>query len=333
MINLYLKKSGWLDIDSILKSKQKIVFCIGARGIGKSYSAFKWMIEHRKKFVLLRRTQTESDLQANTITSSLVKNLNDAGVNYSFGKASDKVGIVYIDDEPMIYTCALSTFSSVRGINMDDVEYLIFDEFIKEPHVKKIKAEGFAFMNLIESINRNRFKEGKEEINILCLANSMDIANDTFMQFDLVNVAERMIEAGEEVYINGDILLIIAQNSPISKQKEKTLLYRNAGEEFSAMAIKNKFILNDFTYIQKKNLREYKILLNVGDLYLYRHKHFNEYYVCFTKAITKRIYKSSNADLERFRRAEWRYYQKYLDGYIYFQSYKACALFEKYFSK
>lgn len=332
-INLYAKDNGYLDVESILKAKQKIIFCVGARGIGKSYSSIKFMLEHKKKFVYLRRTQSESDLQANPMTSSLTKNLNDMDIEYTFKKISNKVGCIFIGEEPMIYTCALSTFASIRGINFDMIDYIIFDEFIKEPHVKSIKSEGIALLNLYESINRNRVIDKKEEITLLCLANSMDIANDTFMQFDLVTIAENMIEKGQEIYINGDILLLIPQNSPISKAKEKGVLYRNAGEEYSAMAIKNEFILNDFTYIQKRNLRDYRILLNVGDLYLYKHKALKEYYVTFSKADTKRKYTTSTADLERFRRAEWRFYNKYLDGYVKFESYKACALFEKYFDK
>lgn len=332
-INLYHKKHGYFDIDSVLKQSQKIIFCVGGRGIGKTYSTIQWMLKNDKKFIYLRRTQSEADLQANPMTSSLAKNLNDMHINYQFSRVGNKVGAIFINDIPMIYTCALSTFASIRGINFDDIEYIVFDEFIKEPHVKAIKSEGMALLNLYESVNRNRELEGKEEVTLLCLANSMDIANDTFMQFDLVSIAERMLEVGDEIYSTSDILLIIAQHSPISAKKEKTLLYRNAGEEYSAMAIKNKFILNDFTYISKKNLREYIILLNVGDLYLYKHKARNEYYVTFTKSLTKRSYTTSNADLERFRRAEWRYYQKYLDGWIYFESYKACALFEKYFTK
>lgn len=333
-MNLYLKESGYFDINSILKNtKQKIIFCVGGRGIGKTFSSVQWMLKNKKKFILLRRTQSESDLQANPMTSSLTKILNSCGCNYKFARVSNKVGVVFIDDEPMIYTCALSTFASIRGINFDDVQYIIFDEFIKEPHVKAIKSEGIALLNLFESVNRNRIIEGIEEVTLLCLANSMDIANDTFMQFDLVSIAERMIETGDEIYKTDDILLIIAQNSPISKKKQEGVLYRNAGEEYASMAIKNEFILNDFTYITKKNLRDYKIILNVGDLYLYKHKAYAEFYVTFTKGSTKKVYNASSADLERFRRAEWRYYLKYLDGYIYFENYKACALFEKYYSK
>lgn len=334
MINLYNKKNGYFDIDSVLKnSKQKIIFCVGGRGIGKTYSTIKWMLENNKKFILLRRTQNESDLQSNAMTSSLTKVLNACGVNYKFARISNKVGVVFIDDEPMIYLCALSTFASIRGVNFDAVDYIVFDEFIKEPHVKAIKAEGMALMNLYESVNRNRIIDGIEEVTLLCLANSMDIANDTFIQFDLVTIAESMIETGDEIYMDGDILLIIAQNSPISKAKQDGVLYRNAGEEYASMAIKNEFILNDFTYITKKNLRDYKVVLNVGDLYLYKHKAYGEYYVTFTKATTSKRYTTSNADLERFKRAEWRYYLKYLDGYIYFENYKACALFEKYYAK
>ena len=324
-------KIGYFNAKSIIESGYHFIFVTGARGTGKTFSSLKYLIEKRKPFIYLRRTQDESDLQANENTSSLTKVLRYCKCDFTFGKLSKKVGCVYMDGKPLIYTCALSTFASIRGINFDNIDYAIYDEFICEPHVRSFKAEGLALMNFYESVNRNRELEGDEALRLICLSNSLNIANDTFMEFNLVSPAEALAESGNEIYTNNDILLIVMHNSPISKKKAETKLYSNASEEFHKMAIENKFILNDFTYVGKRNLRDYQILFQVGDLYFYKHKSNNEYYCTFTKATTKRIYSNGLADLERFRRAEWKYYARYLDGYVKFDSYKAIALFEKYF--
>lgn len=333
MMKLYDETNkGYFNASEVIKNAKPFTFIVGGRAIGKTYGVIKWMIQNNKKFIYLRRTQTESDLQSSPLTSSLTKLLDRYANEYEFSKLSKNVGLIEYDNGGVIYTCALSTFATIRGINMDDVEYIVFDEFIKESHVKAIKNEGLALSNLYESINRNRELDDMKPIILICLANSMDIANDVFMEFDLVSKAEYMTTHDIEVYEENNIMLIICQHSPISKAKEKTVLYKDASEEFARMSLKNEFIMNDFTYIKKLSLQGYKIILQVGDLYLYKKKNdIREYYCTFTKSTSKNVYTTSSADLERFRRKEWRYYGRYLDGYIRFDSYKACALFEKYY--
>lgn len=328
------KNKGYFNARDVILNAKPFTLIVGGRGIGKTFGVIKYLLENNRKFIYLRRTQTESDLQSSPLTSSLSKLLNRYTNDYQFSKLSKNVGMVEYDNGGVVYTCALSTFASIRGIDFDDVEYIVFDEFIKESHIKAIKNEGLALANLYESINRNRELEGLKPVILICLANSMDIANDVFIHFDLVAQAEFMINNNVEIYYRDNIMLIICQHSPISKEKEKTVLYKDASEEFARMALRNEFIMNDFTYIKKLSLNGYQIVLQVGELFLYRKKNDSmNYYCCFTKSTTKRIYTTSSADLERFRRAEWRYYGKYLDGYIRFESYKACALFEKYYKE
>ena len=99
------------------------------------------------------------------------------------------------------------------------------------------------------------------------------------------------------------------------------------------MSIRNEFILNDFTYVKKRNLQEYIAIWAVGDLYIYQHKSRAEYYVCFSRAKLPKdkIYGSNYLDLERMKREKWRFWLRYIEGSVAFESYKAAALFEKYF--
>lgn len=327
-------ENGYFNASKVLLDFHPFIFVTGARGTGKTFSTLLYLIQNDEPFIYLRRTQDESDLQANENTSSLTKVLKYAKAKYSFGKLSKKVGVVYIDDKPMIYTCGLKTFSSIRGVDFGDVRYAVYDEFIPEVHVAKFKAEGLALMNFYESVNRNRELEGWAPIKLIGLSNSMNIANDTFMEFELVTPAERLSTGEDEIYIsdNDKVMLIVMKDSPISKLKEDTVLYQSASEQFSQMAIKNKFVMNDFTYVNRRNLKEYKALFRVGDLYFYQNKNKKDYYVSFVASSTRNIYTHSQADLERFRKKEWKYYRKYLLGKVLFDSYKAIALFEKYYN-
>ena len=336
-IKLY-HKSGYLNMPEIIETGYPFIFIPAARGTGKTYGTLKYFIEKRKPIMLIRRTKTEADLQRRPESSSYIPVFLDLGIDkYYFGKSGSLSVLKYEDpdsgdEQTAAIFASLSTFSSVRGADFSSIEYLVFDEFIAEPHVKKIKAEGMAFANLYETINRNRELSGRRPLQAILLANSVNMANDIFLYFNMIREAENMITSGTEQKAIGNKLLIIPVHSPISKKKSGTALYKAVTEEYAEMAISNKFILNDFTYVKKRILKEYSCSLNVGSLYVWQHKSESKYYVTKTKGKTKTMYKDGYADLEKMRRAKFRFVSYYLDGLIYFDSYESVALWEKYFN-
>ena len=324
---------GWLNMPAIIESEQPFKFIAAGRGTGKTYGAIKYYVKEKKQIMLLRRTQTEAELQMDPDGCSYYEPAADLGVTYSITKAGKNNARVYIDDEPAAFIAGLSTFANIRGaFNFRNITDIFYDEFIPEPHVKKIKDEGFALANLYESVNRNRELTGADPVRLLCAANSMNLANDTFIYFGLIKDAEEMLRTGEEVRIIDDKLLIIPQHSPISERKRSTALYKNVSEEFSKMALNNDFVLNDFTYVNKKVMREYNAWIRVGDLYIWKHKSNKEFFVTMQPAQVSRIYGSGYADLRRFQRDHWRLAGHYQDGRIRFSDYYSLALFEKYFN-
>lgn len=338
MINLYItsgKSAGYFDAESVINAGYIFNYITGGRGIGKTFGFLRYFIDNRIPFILMRRTQTEADLQGDIITSSLKPHLLRNDIQARFNKfAGGKLTSVTDPDGAMICViCALSTISSLRGIDLSEFGTIIYDEFITEPHVKKIKAEGQALENAYETINRNRELDGLDPVKLYCLSNSLNLANDIFIYRDLLPYAERLINTGEEVATpDPRTLLIIAQHSPISARKAGTVLYQSASEEYAKMAISNEFILNDFSYVKKiKNLNEYKCVCKVGDRFIYKHKQNGQYYVCPVRAQTKHIYSNTYSDLQRFQRERWRIYTRYLDGLVRFDSYQSIALFEKYY--
>ena len=334
-MRIYDNITGYFNAEEIIRSKYYFIFVTGARGTGKTFSTIKYLVEKKANFIFLRRTQNEADLQAGDgKASDIGKVLKYVGAKYEFHQVHKNINVCTYSGGK-IAIAALSTFASIRGLDFSEYDYIVYDEFITEPHVRALKAEGFALQNLYESVNRNRELEGKKPVKLICLSNSLNIANDIFISWDLISQAEELSNAPDDqmVYTRQDTLLIIMKNSPISDLKAQTILYRNASEEFSAMALDNRFILNDFTYVSDENLKDYRILYQVGSLYAYRHKSEKLYYVTFKKAQVprERIYRATISDLQRFRRAELRHFQYYLDGFYRFQNYKCIALFEKYF--
>lgn len=334
-MNLYLK-SGWLDVRSIISAGYTFNFITGGRGIGKTYGFIKYFIDNDIPFILLRRTEIETQLQTDPKTSSVSVYLDTLGTSFHTMLHGKKIRSLYRDDnDHEICICAaLSTFASLRGIDLSKYKYILYDEFITEPHVRALKMEGLALSSAYETINRNRELSGVDPVRLFALSNSLNIANDIFMHFDLVTPAETMIGSGQEVYTSGRVMLLILQNSPISKAKADTALYDAASEEYAKMAIQNQFILNDFRYVKKQPLKEYRPIWSVGSLYIYEHKSRPEYYVTFTRAklAKSQTYGDNYMDLKRMQRDHIRTWWNYLDGMIKFDSYKAVSLFEKYFA-
>ena len=324
--------NGWFNAPDVISDPAVFIFCTGARGTGKTYGVLKYLISSAQTFIYLRRTQEESDLQGKSETSSLQKVIDDLHLDSSYLKIAKKIGHVEISSGAHVYCCALSTFASVRGVDFSDVKYIVYDEMIPEAHAHRIKHEGMALMNLYETVNRNRELTGENPVKFVGLSNSLNIANDIFMEFRLISSAEDMLQKSEEIRRLGNKLLIIMQHSPISDRKKETALYQAASNDFVQMAIHNKFILNDFSYVKRRNLREYKPYMQIGDLYVYDHKSSDDFYVSFSRCHTDQIYTSSLNDLRRLRREQWDLYCDYLDGFVRFENYNAVALFEKYFA-
>ena len=52
---------GWVNWEYIMHQPESIISVVGARGTGKTYGLFKWLINNRKKFIYLRRMKSQLD--------------------------------------------------------------------------------------------------------------------------------------------------------------------------------------------------------------------------------------------------------------------------------
>lgn len=347
---MYYTKEGYLDIHKILeKDKATYIFMVGARGIGKTFGALKEAVDRGHKFIFMRRTQTQVDMiksnelnPFNALRSVLGKkyrfmmkniNKNITGV-YKAVFDPDKQIDVIEEGEPLGYIMALSTVSNIRGFDASDVDLLIYDEFIGEKHEKPISSEGTAFMNAIETISRNREVTGSKPLRVICMSNSSDLANPIFLELKLITVCEKMIAKKKDyVYLpDRDVSIYILHDSPISKKKKKTSLYKLAGDnsDFSRMSLNNEFNKEYFGQVKSMVLKEYKPIVKVGEIVIYKHKSKRLWYVTVHASGKVEEYDSSEIELKRF--ANDYYYLKlaYLNRHVFFESYIQQVLFEKY---
>lgn len=328
MSKLYLD-SGYTDPDELLNSPAAWTWACGGRGIGKTYGVLRALIEKRKKFILMRKTQTMADAISAPALSPFKPIITDTDISIRY-RSEQGFKIAYRTDgeagpEDFCIIVALSTLSTRRGIDATDYEYLVYDEFISEQHENiRIKDEFRAFNNAYETLNRNRELQGKPALKVIALANAFDLANPYFLGMKIVTPVYRMLQNDQQsLYMpERDLKVIVYQDSPISKRKADTVLYRvNAGSDFNDFALGNQFVYDDRLNIKSMNLKEFRAIVAVGELAIYRHKTKKLFYVTGFQGGIKPYYETRPSDLIRFVR-------KYL--YIYDLLYTDCIVFEKY---
>lgn len=341
-MNLYLP-NGFLNVDELINAPEPFVFVHGGRGVGKTYGALKAALKH--KFIYTRRLQSELDV-INKPEYMPFKALmaDDPGLHIGINSISKYNAAFYNQAEteagwvnagsPIGYTAALSTFANIRGFDASDVDLWIYDEFIPEAHVRPIKEEGKAFLNAYETINRNRELKGGKPLKVICLANSNRLANPIYVELDLVSVAERMKRRGKNFYRDAKtgILMVDPFDSPISEAKSETALYKlaNRDSDFYNMSIGNVFDDLELSSVSPANLKEFKPLVTVGDITIYKHKTSGEYYGSRHRSGNPPVYSPRGTDGARFKRDYGKLWVKYLENKLKFEDYATEALFNVY---
>lgn len=299
---------------------------IGGRGYGKTYSALRGVsvggeLAKGRKFILMRRTQTELDLLCDSNQgegANPLKPINeDFHVNYGFTgivqnlkgcyarEVNENGNFDYIGS-PIGYGVALSTIAKIRGLSFEDCDVLIYDEFIKEKHVNKMRGEFDALMNAVETINRNRELKGGKPIQVYLLANSNDIYNDIFVGLGIVTDIERMIRQGKEHKYypqRGLAVHVMSDSSIFTEQKSKTALYKlTAGTQFADMSLHNEFSFNDFSDIKHLELKGFEPICGLGKAWIYKKKGQTLFYVCYASAHVPHYSYPNEIDKRAFNR-------------------------------
>lgn len=337
MLQLY-DENGYVNIPAVLDTGYPFIFITGGRGTGKTYGALKYLYEQRIKFMWMRRTQDETDLISKPELQPFKAYCDDTGHDIVTKPISKKNYGFYDNDadpdEMLGMTCALSTIANLRGFDASDIDVLVYDEFIPEKHKRPIKAEGEAFANAYETINRNRELKGQKPLQLLALSNSNRLGNEIFLFLGLVQPCADAKQRGDLFYVDDErgVLVIMLEDSPISARKRSTALYRlTEGTAFSDMALDNDF--SDLTEHESvtRSLREYIPAVHVGDLYIYRHKSTKRYYVTRKRAGTFKVeFGDSDTELRRFCRTYPLLYVNYMKKRVDFADFLSEELFKRY---
>lgn len=270
----------WYNIGARSEKLRAFNFILGGRGIGKTYSSIDYIISSGKKFLYLRNTKTQMDESATVFGNPFKRWGADHGRDI-FMTAEKNHYMIYerIDEDPVLigYGAALSTFGSLRGVDLSDVEIVLFDEFIESRTLSFKQFDTFA--NLYETINRNRELLGRPPLQVLLLSNSQKLGNDILSGFGCIGIIERMIKNSQTMFIDRDMMIELCF-SDVSEEKKNTGLYRlTSGSSFYDEAIQNKFANDSFAGIGKKPISEFIPVCGIDELFIYRHKNDGRIYV------------------------------------------------------
>lgn len=351
-MNIYTK-AGWLDTPHIseIAERNKISFIviIGKRQVGKTYGVLSYMLDNDKRFILLRGVKTELDMLKRNVNSPFEKIKGYEGRILFESETEYTANIVRLDtaeDDTETKTsigmaAALSSIGRIRGFNGDIYTDVVYDEFIPESHLLKVRHGDDAFLNMYTTINGNRELEGRAPLRVWLLANSNNLDNDILKALNITDIVERMSLRGEEsrMLIDRGIMILLPDSKAITEKRKKTALFRAIGgdSKFSRMAFENEFAYNDYSDVSTKPLQEYKPLIRIGvggyksGIVIFLHKNDKTIYITDGgRANVKYQYSDTDYARNKFIRDYSEIKAAYLRGRITFQSMKVKNEFLKY---
>lgn len=302
MSKLY-KSSGYPDIEYLDSRGLPFNILVGGRGIGKTYGLLEYYINRRETIIYMRRTAEQTKIAKSVDYTPYKKVCDNLGIGYDIPRGQNAL---YTDvmEKPTCYFMPLSTFGNVRGFDGSDCAAIVYDEFIPESTARPIKEEETALFNAYETINRNRELEGAPPVKLWLLSNTNNIVSPVLRGLGLLEIAMKLERSQQEQFIDRKrgIQYISFFDSPISVKKSETALYRLTNHTgFRKMALQNSYNFEG-SDIKSRDLRQYKILCKIWDIYLYEHKADGIFYVSHHKSGTPEIYGTDERETKRFLR-------------------------------
>ena len=328
------QSNGYANMPDIIESETPFILVIGGRGVGKTYSGIKFLLENNVPFLYLRRTSAQMELISKDEFSPIVKIGGNLGMSLVCSPLSKyATGIFRLNDdgkpagEALAYNMALSTIANARSFDASKVKVILYDECIPEKHERAIAHEAEAFLNMYESIDRNRQLDGRPAVKCVCMANANNMEAPILSALNCIKILDRMRKKKQTQYVDKTIGLsvFLLNDSPISAEKRETALYKlTMGQgDFSDMALNNAFSRDNYTDIGSRPLSEYIPVAAIGSICLYRHKNNYSWYVSETKSGKPKEFENTLTDRQRFRLYCSRSWQDYFEKRLVFENLSA----------
>ena len=251
-------------------------FIFGGRGRGKTYGTMNYVKSNNEDFVFLKRNI--EDIQTLCaggkddevdINLSPFKALNrDKGWNVKALSIAKGIGGFWdvkdgeFSGPPLGWLFALNGVTKYKGFELasdKENQFMIFDEFVPNIYDRISRNEGKQLLDFYKTVSRDRIQRGLNEIKLICLSNATNINSPIVSELNITDYLAEMEMCDEgEMYIE-EKKILLRKLPPFEDEAEKeTGLYKAMRDtDWGEMTWGNHFAYNDFSNVQKINLKNY----------------------------------------------------------------------------
>lgn len=314
------------------------------RGVGKTYSALSYSLCKCIIPVYIKRTKNDVNMICNENkvgfdASPYVPINRDYGTDVKAKRLEDGIGAFYYKDDakPVSYVVALSAAKSLKGFDLSEADWMLFDEFIPQAGEVVRHTEGEQILDLYLTIRRDREKRGRDPLRMILFANAENIATPITNTLEIVDVMADMNIKHTEYDYNAERGILLHRIPATDEQEESGGIYKAMGKTaWGRKAFGGEFSNNDFSCVKQISLKGFvpvcKYTYKQDDHFIYRRNADGAYYVCNSAAHGVQAY-DLNRETEQLR---FRYdivvdlMEMCIEGKAYFQYYSMYDLFFNY---
>lgn len=261
------------NLDRVLSYNAFLNVIIGERGVGKTYSSKKYVINRflkkHKQFVYIRRYETDlMESVGTTDDNKFFEQVREEFPDHTFEiRKSKKVRKLIIDKKVCGYALPLSSADSLKSSTYENVDTIIYDEFmLKEGSSQHyLRNEPELILDIVETVARLR------DVKIFLLGNAISSTAPIMSYFDLTLPYNSDIK----LFKDGLILVNYIKNEPYREFKKQTKFGKLIeGTRYSKYAIDNEFLTDSKSFIRKKSESKFYFIftLNNKDYGVWRDK-------------------------------------------------------------
>lgn len=245
------------DISKTLSYNCLFNFIYGIRGAGKTYTGLQHYVKRYlrtgRRFMYLRRTEEELKNLTTRKDGRLFNHVQKEFPGHALWAESN---ILHIDKEICGYAQALSTARKLKSDALDNVDAILFDEFVIDKGFQTyLPDEVTAFLELYETIAR----PGSRDYDVTCMfwGNAVTSANPYMDYFGLE------LPYKTDVWRRGEFLTQMVAPPELVEAKKGTRFYKAIeGSAYAAYAAENKWLRDNPKFIARKGKNaEYQFTL------------------------------------------------------------------------
>lgn len=237
----------YFDIEPIMSRNALLNFIVSSRGAGKTYSAKQRILRRHeklgKKFLFLKRSETEIDATADSFWDDLqtekrifkfVKNRFYIG-DRSVDKDEEGNDVEEITWKLLGYAAALSTTVKLKGMSPQDVDTILWDEFVAYDG-RYLRDEATRLLDVLETVGRM-----SDEIRLIATGNKNENGYYPILHELGLPMASNFEDNRIYTFKNSQILVYSFTNQAYIKAKSQTKLGKVAkGTNYYESMIANK---------------------------------------------------------------------------------------------